>query len=186
LRVVLLIPDAVPLISLSRAGQLGVLLKLGCPIYIVDHVRYEVTHDKRFPDAARIETFIRDNHGAVHEFRTAVGTAAAIRREAGETQQPGQGEAAIAEFINRIDEITSNPDAPALLLFEDSDIRKSRFILPSNIHVVSTWGLLRGLERRGAIRSADDIWAAIESGGRKPSAIDIDAPGTTDGRPTSW
>lgn len=184
--VVLVIPDAGPLISLGKIDRLDILLTLGHPIYVVDQVRYEVTKDKRFADASRIEGFMRDHANVVREFATAVGGAAASRRAGGEIRQPGQGEAAIAELLSRLDEITRDPDAPVLLLYEDSDVRKSRFVLPSNVHVVSTWSLLLGLQKKGLVLSAQEIWTEIEAAGRSPSAVESDLPGTTDARLTSW
>jgi hypothetical protein len=171
-RVVLIVPDAGPLISLGKADRLPILLKLNLPIYVVDQVHYEVTHDKRFADAVRIERFVRDNPGLVHVFATAVGAAAAERRAAGETgRQKGQGEAAIAEFLNRLDEVT-DADAPVMLLYEDSDIMKSNFVLPGNVHPVGTWPLLLRMEALGLIESAEEIWDEIESAGRKPAKDD--------------
>ena len=166
---VVVVPDAGPLISLGKASHLEVLLKLELPIYVVDQVVHEVTHDHRFGDSRRIDAFIKNRPERIGVFETAVGRAAADRRAAGETRQPGQGEAAIAEFLQRLEEVTPDPDATALLIYEDSDIRKSRFILPDTVHVISTWGLLLGLERSGLIASADAIWADIEAAGRRPS-----------------
>lgn len=95
-RVVLVVPDAGPLISLGKADKLDILLKLELPIYIVDQVHYEATRESKFPDARRIERFVRANAGMVHIFETEVGKAAARRRAAGETaRQRGQGEAAL-------------------------------------------------------------------------------------------
>lgn len=181
-----MVPDAGPLISLAKAGLLDLLLLPGYPIYVVDQVCYEVTGSKRFPDAIRIEEFIQRHPGAVHEFSTAVGQAAALRRAQGEVRQPGQGEAAIAEFLQRLDEVTGDPDAPVLLLFEDGDIGKSRFLLPDSIHLVSTLAFLRGLERRRLIQSADNAWQRIEAAGRSPSSASVDQPGSGAGLLTQW
>lgn len=186
MNIVVIVPDAGPLISLGRADRLALLLELGCPVYVVDQVRFEVTKDKRFPDAVRIETFMRDHSAVVKEFVTAVGAGAATRRAAGEVRQPGQGEAAIAEVLSRMEEITGDPDAPVLLLYEDSDVRRKRFVLPDNVHVLSTWGLLLGLERRGLIPSAQDVWRQIETAGRMPSSVDADVPGVTAAGSTRW
>ena len=181
-----MVPDAGPLISLAKVGLLDLLLLPGYPVYVVDQVRYEVTGAKRFPDAIRIEQFIRQHPEAVHEFSTAVGQAAASRRAQGEVRQPGQGEAAIAEFLQRLDEITGDPEAPVLLLFEDGDISKTRFLLPHSIHLLSTRAFLRGLERRGLIQSADEAWKRIEAAGRAPSQAVVDQPGATATGPTRW
>ncbi len=186
-QVILIVPDAGPLISLAKIDGLPILLRLGLPIYVVDQVSFEVTREKdRLPDARRIEEWIRAHPRDVNVFETAVGRAAAARRGAGEARQPGQGEAAIAEFLNRLEEVTGDANAPALLLYEDSDVRKSRFVLPENIHVISTWGLRKGLERKGLVTSAAEVWAAIEAAGRKPAREHVDLPGASGGRPTRW
>ena len=168
-RVVLIVPDAGPLISLGKADRLSLLLKLERPIYIVDQVHHKATYDKRFPDAGRIERFVRDNPDLVHVFATVVGAAAAQRRAAGETgRQKGQGEAAIAEFLNRLDEV-ADADASVMLLYEDSDFLSSNFVLPRHVHPIATWPLLLRMEAVGLIGSAEEIWREIESAGRKPT-----------------
>jgi len=182
-RVVLLIPDAGPLISLAKADRLGLLLVLGLPVIVPDQVLFEATRDTRHEDARRIATFARAHPDAVLEFRTAVGEAAAGRRAAGETgRQKGQGEAAIAELLARLDEITQEPDDPVLLLYEDSDIATRRFVLPGNVHLLSTKAFLIGLERRGVIASADDVWAAMETAGRTPASNARDEPAPSGSR----
>jgi hypothetical protein len=142
-----LIPDAGPLISLAKADVLQLLRVLGMPVYVVDQVLHETTFDRRFEDAVRIDAFVRSSTDLVHVFETAVGKAAAERRAGGETgRQPGQGETAIEELLARLDEITGDPDSPVMLLYENSDIRKSRFVVPENVHVVSTRELLIGMD----------------------------------------
>jgi predicted nucleic acid-binding protein len=186
LKVVLLVPDAGPLISLAKADCLDLLLLLELPVVLVDQVQFEVTRHKQFADAVRIEQFVQSHAAEVHVFATAVGAAAAVRRTQGEVRQPGQGEAAIAELLQRLDEVNGDADAPVLLLYEDSDVRKSRFVLPDNVHVVSTSGLLAGLERKGLIRSAEAVWERIEAAGRVPSSATVDQPGAVARRSTSW
>lgn len=187
-RVVLVIPDAGPLISLGRADRLDLLLRLRLPIYVVDQVRYEATRQaERFPDARRIDAFLRANADTVHEFATEVGKSAAARRNAGDTgRQRGIGEAAIAEFLARLDEVTGSPDDPVMLLYEDSDIRHSRFVLPGNVHVVSTKALLVGMERRGLIASAEAVWQMIVGSGRMPSPAEANIPASLGRDKSSW
>ena len=49
-------------------------------------------------------------------------------------------------------------DAPVMVLFEDADLPGVRFFRkPPNLHLLSTVGMLRGLERVGVIRSADAV-----------------------------
>lgn len=186
-RVALLIPDAGPLISLGRIDRLSLLLLLDLPIYLVDQVVYEVTRDLKFVDAQRIRVFIDQNASTVRVFRTVVGDAAAQRRAGGETgRQKGQGEAAVAEFLARSDEVLASPDDPVLLLYEDSDILKQRFVVPDNVHLLSTRALLRGLERRGLIPSADEVWDAIHSTGRAAAPIETDVPAQTPNGSSRW
>jgi hypothetical protein len=187
-RVVLVVPDAGPLISLGRADRLDLLLALDLPIWIVDQVQFEATREiNRFPDAARVANFVAANPDKVHVFETAVGNTAAARRSGGNfTRQRGVGEAAIAEFLVRLDEVMAAPDDPVMLLYEDSDIASSRFVMPANVHVVSTWSLLQGMEQRGMIASAEAIWQLIGAAGRWPAAAAIDALATIRGVSSAW
>lgn len=186
-RVCLLIPDAGPLISLGRGNALSLLLDLHLPIYIVDQVQHEVTHDSRFPDAIAIQRFIAENPETITVFATLVGKMAYDAREAGfQGRQRGLGEAAIAEFLARLDEVIDIEADAALLLYEDSDIVSRSFSLPKNVHLISTRALLEGMERRGLIRSADKIWARIEAGGRTPASDAKDLPGKAGREPTDW
>lgn len=174
----LVIPDAGPLISLAKGGAIDVLTLLGLPIVIADQVYFEATRNPDFDDARRIARFVETHTDLVEVFTTAVGTAAAQRRAAGETgRQKGQGEAAMAELLARLDEVTGDAETPVLVLFEDSDILKSTFVLPANAHLISTRALLDGLELSGRIKSADAIWREIERAGRAPFS------GRVDGRP---
>jgi len=185
-RVVLVVPDAGPLISLGKADALAILLRLQLPIYVVDQVLFEATRDERFDDARRIGDFVSGHPEMVHVFETEVGKDAARRRAEGEAgRQKGRGEAAIAEFLARVDEV-AEADAPILLLYEDSDVRKSRFVLPDNIHVISTRALLVGMERRGLIHSADAVWRAIIDSGRQAMNGETDHPATTPRGPSRW
>jgi hypothetical protein len=141
-----LIPDAGLLISLAKADVLQLLRVLGMPVYVVDQVLHETTFDKRFEDAVRIDAFVHGSTDLVHVFETVVGKAAAEWRAGGETgRQPRQGETAIEELLARLDEITGDSDSPVMLRYENSDARKSRFVVPEKVLVVSTKELLIGM-----------------------------------------
>jgi hypothetical protein len=60
-------------------------------------------------------------------------------------------------------------------LFEDSDINMVRFFRkPPNLHLLSTIGLIRGLERAGVLPSADAIIREMThptKPGRRPRAF---------------
>jgi hypothetical protein len=175
-RVALVIPDAGPLISLGKADRLDLLLRLEIPIYLVDQVIFEATRVPSYDDAHRITAFIRDNPDRVRVVTTFVGTAAAQAR-AGDPALPqrGLGEAAIAEFYGRIDEVI-DPAEPILILFEDSDVRRINALVRGNVHLLSTKGLLKGMESVGLITSAAEVWDAINRAGRFPSDAEIDQP----------
>lgn len=186
-RVVLLVPDAGPLISLATIDRLELLLAVDLPIYLVDQVAHEVTVRDTLPDARRIRRFIHEHTDMVTIFSTAVGQAAARRRSEGETgRQKGQGEAAIAEFLARMDEVLTSPDDPVLLLYEDSDIMKRRFVMPDNVHILSTRAFLLGLEQRGRIPSANALWQAINRQGRPSADTVTDRPGRTPTGRSAW
>lgn len=186
-KVVLIVPDSGPLISLAKGNSLNLLLKLNIPIYITDQVYYETTKDTRFQDAIDIRKFIEDNPNVINIFETLFGKIAAQeRKDLNPKRQPGIGEASISEFMARLDEVTGDSHSPALLLFEDTDIQKSKIIIPSHVHLLSTKGLLVGLEQNHVIKSANDIWEKMNSNGRHPSEDVIDTPGIVDGKPTKW
>ena len=173
-RIVLIIPDAGPLISLARAGALDLLLRVGVPIYVVDEVLHETTRNKAFPDARAIEAFVAANPALVHVFETDVGKLSTRMREVDPAYAPpGQGEAAIAQFFARLHEITE-PDAPVMILFEDSDVKRIQIVADGNARIISTRAFLRGLEQRGCIRSAEEVWKRILATGRRPSESDTD------------
>ena len=173
-RIVLIIPDAGPLISLARADALGLLLLVGVPVYIVDEVFHETIRNRSFPDARTIEAFVAANPSMVHVHETDVGKLSARMREIDPAYAPpGQGEAAFAQFLARLHEITE-PDAPVLILFEDSDVKRIQIVADGNARIISTKAFLRGLEQRGLIRSAEEVWKGILATGRRPSEREID------------
>ena len=172
-RIALLIPDAGPLISLARGGALDTLLLIDVPIYVVDEVLFETTRDKSFPDAQAIEDFVNDN-ARVHVFETEVGKLSAMMREKDPTYAPkGQGEAAIAQMYARVDEVV-DPLSPIMVLFEDSDTRRIQIIIEGNVWLLSTKSFLIGLEERGLISSAEQIWNAIHEAERYPSESEVE------------
>ena len=186
-KVKLIVPDAGPLIALGRGQVLDLLLALEVPVYIVDQVAYETTKDLRFPDAVEIKRFITEHVNEVHIVETFVGSALAARRAQGDTKrQKGAGEAAAAELFAGLDEFVGDADAPALMLFEDDDVLSKNMILPKNVHLLSTTGLLFGLEKRGVIPSAEEVLKKINGSGRFPQMAQMDKPGEIGGLKTTW
>jgi hypothetical protein len=62
----------------------------------------------------------------------------------------------------------ADPELQALLLFEDTDIRRRRFarLLPDRVTAISTGDFLQELEAAGCIQSADHILDEAAARGR--------------------
>ncbi len=159
-KVVLVLPDSGPLISLGIANHLGLLLRLGLPLFLVDEVFRECTRDLSKPGALAIKDFVSQNPENVQIVQTFVGEMAErVRKEGG---SPGRGlnESSIADFFANMDRFIDSEDS-VLIIFEDSDIHRINVVLRGNVHLLSTWGLLKGLESAGIISSSEDVWADI-------------------------
>lgn len=171
--VVLVLPDSGPLISLSIGHHLDLLLRLGIPIFIVDEVLRECTLDPSRPGARTIVNFVLDNPERVFVGQTFVGEMADRVRKEGKTPGRGLVEAAAAEFFANIDRFI-DPADPVLILFEDNDIPKINAVIRGNVHILSTWGLLKGMERAGLIHAYEEAWLE----GRNPhrNLVDREAP----------
>lgn len=184
--VVLVIPDAGPLISLGRANRLDLLAKLGLPIYVIDQVAYETTRMIEKPDAAAIRDFL-DNNPLVHVQETTTGENARLVREAGLAgkRQKGVGEAAISEFLTNFE--ADFPDSAPLLIFEDSDVKMGKkIVVPGNVHSISTKAFIFGLAERGLVIEPKKIWQSIIEAGREPWNEAFDQPGYVGSDPTKW
>lgn len=156
-RCVLVIPDAGPLNSLWVADQLDLLLRLNMPIVVVDAVFDEVTSDLRYPKDAAVKAFIEANQPPFVIERTDIGTYERERQRAGKPRKRNAGELAMMDFISDAGGVRRYLDSndPLLVLYEDRGLRV--FQRPPNMHLLSTVGLLRGLEKVGVIPSADAV-----------------------------
>lgn len=164
----IVVPDAGPLITLGCIDSLDLLDRIDAEIYVVDQVIEEVTRKPSAPGAAQLRTFIKRST-RLHVFQTAVGENAKLAREMGRgTRERGLGEAAIAEFLARLDEVIPQNET-AVLLYEDSDVAKMRVFRSANATIVSTYSFLLALEKRGIIPSAEGVWKKVLTVGRVPS-----------------
>ena len=156
-RCVLVIPDSGPLNSLWVADQLDLLLRLNMPIVVVDAVFDEVTSDLRYPKDAAVKAFIEANQPPFVIERTDIGAYERERQRAGKLPKRNAGELAMMDFISDAGGVRRYLESndPLLVLYEDRGLRV--FQRPPNMHLLSTVGLLRGLEKVGVIRSADAI-----------------------------
>ncbi len=184
-RCTVVIPDAGPINSLWVADQLPLLLKLDMKIVVVDAVYDEMTSDTSYPKDRDVKNFIDSNQPPFVVETTDIGKLERTKRARGEKPKKNAGELAIADFMSSDDGLRRYlaPGDPVALLFEDSAWHVFR--KPPNLHLLSTVGMLRGMERVGVIKSADDIIHEMthpSKPGRRPgdTRVLIDLPGGVD------
>lgn len=159
-RAILLIAEDAPLWSLRAAGRLDLLLRLGMApaldgdpgILVLDGVLDAVSHD------AAIGAFIQAHSPPIAVEKTWAGEMARRRRLAGQPPKTNAGDIALADFMTAgggIDRYLRSGD-PFLVLSERTRVLRL-FGAPSNLYLLSTAGLLRGLELAGVIPSADEV-----------------------------
>jgi len=154
----LIVTDSGPLITLAVAQSLDVLLLLKLPVIVPDMVRFEVIRDTNRPGAQEVADWIRLHEG------NAVRVASTVEFEEYQillatnpaTRTRNRGERAAAEILGKALE---GKDHGAILIFEDSGVRKQNFLvrLPDEVLVTSTSEYLFGLESVGLIASATEI-----------------------------
>lgn len=159
----LIVTDTSPLLTLVLAGSLDVLLRPGLPVSIPDAVYIEATRVHGAPGADQIVEWINENLESVRIIPTDIGIDQQRRLEEGRSIR-GLGEQAALETLERF--LRSRPDAEALLLFEDSDVRKRRAVVDERASLISTGEFLRELEAAGFIQSADHILDTAAASGR--------------------
>lgn len=156
-RCTVIIPDAGPFNSLWVADRLDLLLALDMRLVVVDAVYDELTSDTSYPKDRDVKAFIDGNQPPFVIENTDIGAETRAKQIAGERPKKNAGELAIVDFMTS-DEGMSKYVAmgdPVAILFEDAGVRI--FNKPPNLHLISTVGMLRGLERVGVIESADKI-----------------------------
>ena len=159
----LIVTDTSPLLTLVLAGSLDVLLRPGLPVSIPDAVYIEATRVHGAPGADQIVEWINEHLERVRIIPTDIGIDQQRRLEEGRSIR-GLGEQAALETLERF--LRSRPDAEALLLFEDSDVRKRRAVVDERASLISTGEFWRELEFAGFIQSADHILDAAAASGR--------------------
>ena len=157
-RLGLIVTDASPLITLAAGDALECLTMPGVAVTIPDMVYAEVTEDLARLGADAVVQWARRHHGQVEIAPTNVfAEFQALRATNPHTRSKGRGEQAALEVLNAA--MAEDDDLEAVLVFEDADVRKRRFIraLPERVMALSTGDLLRELEAAGRIQSADHI-----------------------------
>jgi hypothetical protein len=157
-RLGLIVTDASPLITLAAAAALECMTMPGVTVIIPDMVYAEVTENLAKLGADDIVQWARRHHGQVEIAPTTVFAEYQTLRAANpRTRSRGRGEQAALEVLNAA--IAEDTELEAVLLFEDTDIRKRHFVrgLPERVMALSTGDLLRELEAAGRIQSADHV-----------------------------
>jgi predicted nucleic acid-binding protein len=150
----LIVTDTSPLMTLAVAKELDVLLRAGMPIEIPDAVYVEATRVRTAAGARRIDAWINDHSDVVRIVPTETGVDRQRRLEEGRPIR-GMGEQASIEALDVF--LAKNPDAQALLLFEDTDISRRRAIVDERVSLISTGDFLRELQTAHLIQSAEHI-----------------------------
>jgi len=158
MKISLIVTDASPLITLAIAESLDTLLMLDVRVIIPDMVNFEVTRHIDKPGSKELLNWIK-----LHQFNEVFIGSTEVFSEYIMLQKidplvksRNRGEQAAAEILKS--EIDNKTEA-AILLFEDSDIKKANFLvrLPSNVLIMSTSTFLEGLQQRKLIVSADKV-----------------------------
>jgi len=165
-----IVTDASPLITLGAANALTCLTMPGVPVYIPDMVYTEVTQDMARLGANEVVQWVRVHSDQVKIVPTQVyADYQALLALNPNTRSKGRGEQAAAEVLEY--EISADEELQAVLLYEDNDIRRRRFVgaLPDRVTALSTGDFLHELE--AAIFSTTPLNVAATSrlnGGRSP------------------
>lgn len=164
----LLLPDAGPLITLTYAGRLDLLLRPAWSLRLVDMVLHEVT---RHPTPSRdaITAFVQQHQPTIIETATYRQYQAQVAVGPDRPRKAGLGELAIQEAINQL--ALLEPPQPTVLLFEDHKIARTSFHLPEGTLRVSTRAFLLFLEEKGWLASATEVEQAAIRAGREFSRL---------------
>jgi len=156
-RCTVVIADAGPFNSLWVADRLDLLLALDMRLVVMDAVYDELTSDPSYPKDRDVKAFIDAHQPPFALEATEIGSHEREKRRTGERPRKNGGELAVADFMSSDDGLRRYVGIgdPVVILFEDSGIRV--FNKPPNLHLLSTVGMLRGLERVGVIASADAV-----------------------------
>lgn len=156
-RCTLVLPDAGPINSLWVADRLDLLLALDMRIVIVDAVYDELTSHLSYLKDHEVKLFIDGNSPPFVIAETDIGKLERAKRRLGQKLKKNAGELAMVDFMSDEGGIAEylSADEPVAILFEDTGLRL--ISKPPNLHLLSTVGLLRGMEQVGIIQSADAV-----------------------------
>ncbi len=167
----IIVTDTSPLITLSLAGELDILLKPDIQVYVPDAVYFEATQPRSKKGASRITGWFNQNLDRVHLVATETGVDRIRRLEEGRPVN-GLGEAASLEVLDIL--LKKDPTGSAILIFEDSDIAKRRAVIDERVSLLSTGDFLRVLENAALIQSSDYILDKAAKAGRTVDRLRTD------------
>lgn len=177
------IPDAGPVIALGRIGRIDLLDQFNCQILLTDMVAADLRHGrsaaffKAWQDAtgSRIQT-VETTMGIVWETLTDA-------QRSGLRRITDARETAIWQFSNSLRKKMSSTQG-GVVLFTDSAVKRIDF--GPHIAKVTIWSFLTGLEDRGMITSAEDIFASILKSGQIVPKDPFAAPARSAAAGADW
>ncbi len=159
----LIVTDASPLITLALAEALNVLLLPGAPIQVPDAVFVEATRIRTAGGATALVQWLREHAEQARIVPTETGIDQQRRLAEGRPIR-GLGEVAAIEVLDAF--LDREPEADALLLFEDTDLMRRRAVMDDRVGLLTTGDFLRELEAARLIQSSDQILARAAATGR--------------------
>ena len=183
--IVVVIPDAGPLISLARADRLDLLDRFNSQILITDAVKIEILGGRlRTADQDLLRDWLQSGGNRVRVVETPWGAAMLENfrlREALSAEKRvriprnpllrNSGEKSIRDLAEEIRHGMSSEET-GLVLFEDQHVPKIDF--GPYMRVMSTWSFAGALETLEIIPSAADLFDRIELAGRRSPRADYD------------
>lgn len=158
--VAVVVPDASPILTLSRIGRLDVLGLIQVPIKIIDQVMYEITKPDNDPNGAAAAG-LKQLHNQIEVIETYIGYGFQARKARGEkVSGRNLGEIAVDEYATRLAHTTPASFVP-LVLFEDPDVHDLRIARLHGVHLINTSAWLLNLKGLGLLDDAGEIIAQI-------------------------
>lgn len=166
--VVLIVPDASPLITLAAASELDVLLKPGAQVIIPDGVHLETVRDQDKLGSQDIVDWLKRHAEEVRIAPTQEFAEAMLLIRAGKKRVRNLGERCAQEIVN--DRIQGPDGGRAVLIYEDSDVNTLSILRPERVGVLTTAEFLDALQAARLIQSADVILDRAVQAGRDENA----------------
>ena len=182
--VAVIIPDASPVLTLARIGQLNLLGSFTVPVRIVDQVHYEITRPENDP-SGEVAAGLERLHNQIEVIETNVGIGYQTRRARNPQEPSGNlGEIAVDEYATILARSTG-PGFVPLVLFEDPDVMELRIARLKGVHLLNTTAWLLTLYREGLLPEGLDLVEKI-NGNRKTPLLPFDKVGQTKSVRSSW